>query len=388
MRVLFVNGADAAMQAHGGGDAIIMREMARCMRTMGVDVVIAESSTTDWRGFDLLHLFNVEMGTSALRVFRHLKLSGLPLVVSPIYWDQWEFYYGATVVEEAYGRMPPHQRGNILGQLAMRNVVLNGRGYAATTPFTEQAVAEKREIVAGADMVLVSGQTEAACLIQTLGLEFLRWRIAVYGVAPELFESAPRRRRQEPYVLFTGRWLDPKKNVLLMSEALGRLSYPLVIIGDDQPPQREEMVRAHLPAGTQVLGRMSQADLVPWYFGARVHCLPSWYEIPGIVSIEAAATGRCQVVCSARGSQVDYFGHAAYYCDPFNVASIRASLAAAWEAYDQDLAQRKGLRERVLREFTWRRGAEQTLEAYHETLARRLGRPARRVVPRTRASAR
>lgn len=373
MKVLFVNGADSAIQAAGGGDAVIMRETAACLRQLGVDVEIAAESLPALAGFDLVHLFNVEMSSSAVQKFRVLGDSGKPLVVSPIFWDQWEFLYGGTIVEHAFGpRADPGRLQETLDALAVRNVVLDGRGYATLTPFTEASLREKREVVAGADLILVSGPTEAMCIQHSLGLTRFGWRQAVYGFHRVHYEIPGTVPYEDPFVLFTGRWLDPKKNVLLLAEAIRDLGYPLVIIGDNQPPQREAMVRDRLPKNTRLLGRMTPAELAPWYFSARVHCLPSWYEIPGIVSIEAAAAG-CQVVCSNRGSQVDYFGDLARYVDPFSVASIREGLRDAWEGYEAERGRRARLRRRALELFTWQRAAEQTLAAYRDVLAARAG---------------
>jgi len=392
MKVLFVNGADSALQAAGGGDAIIMRETAACLRELGVDVAIAEQDLPNCRGFDVVHLFNVEMAPSALQKFRHLKASGKPLVVSPIFWDQWEFLYGGTIVEATFGRgWGEDQIRETLDALAVRNVNLDGRGYATLTPFSEAAPRQKREVVAGADMVLVSGPTEAMCLQQSLGLTSFKWRQAVYGIYPEHYEQLDISDGERKYVLFTGRWLDPKKNVLLLAEALRPLGYPLVIIGDNQPPEREAMVRARLPENTLILNRLTPAELAHWYSAARVHCLPSWYEIPGIVSIEAAAAA-APVVCSNRGSQVDYFGDFARYVDPFSVESIRTALKDAWENLEADEGRRYYLRGRAMAEFTWPRAAKQTLAAYREVLAARgrsRGRgDSRRASARTDASPR
>lgn len=374
MRALYVNGADSAIQAGGGGDSVQMRETAACLRQLGVEVELATEDYPSCAGFDVLHLFNVEMSSSAVAKFRYLKSSGLPILVSPIFWDQWEFTYGGTIVEAAFGPQgDPEQQQQILDALAVRNVRLGDRWYATLTPLWEPSLHEKREVVAGADMILVSGQTEAMCIQHSLGLTGFRWREAVCGIHREHYETPRSADFDQPFVLFTGRWLDPKKNVLLLAEAMRELGYPLVVIGDNQPPQREAMVRARLPKGTEYIGRVSPERLAPWYFSARVHVLPSWYEIPGIVSIEAAAAGT-QVVCSNRGSQVDYFGPLARYVDPFSVASIREGLRDAWESYDADRGRRTRLRRRALSLFTWQRAARQTLAAYREVLGGR-GQP-------------
>ncbi len=82
------------------------------------------------------------------------------------------------------------------------------------------------------------------------------------------------------------------------------------------------------------------------------------------MSLEAAATGT-RVVTTDRGSTREYFGDGATYLDPASPASMR-------EAVDRALAHAKepALRERVLREYTWQRAGEQTLDAYRGAAAR------------------
>ena len=53
------------------------------------------------------------------------------------------------------------------------------------------------------------------------------------------------------------------------------------------------------------------------------------------------------------------FGFGAVVCDPEKPASLRRSVQEAWAA-----PQSPDLRDRILRKFTWRRAAEETLRGY------------------------
>lgn len=98
------------------------------------------------------------------------------------------------------------------------------------------------------------------------------------------------------------------------------------------------------------------------YAAARVHALVSWYDTPGLVSLEAALAG-CKLVSTNRGSAVEYFGELAYYCDPGNLNSVCEAIYKAWSAPKNNL-----LKERVLQNFTWEKAARQTIEAYKRVL--------------------
>jgi glycosyltransferase involved in cell wall biosynthesis len=108
---------------------------------------------------------------------------------------------------------------------------------------------------------------------------------------------------------------------------------------------------------------VSEDDLIPVYQNARVHVLASWFETPGLVSLEAALAG-CAVVTTDRGSPREYFGDLARYCRPDSIGSIRCAVEQAWEE-----GPTPGLREHVLNNFTWETVAKRTLDAYQLALS-------------------
>ncbi|MGI5865864.1 MAG: glycosyltransferase, partial [Myxococcales bacterium] len=171
-------------------------------------------------------------------------------------------------------------------------------------------------------------------------------------------------RLPERYVLCAGR-IEPRKNQLALVEALADFHTPLVLVGDPGPMHGAYFRRLQRAAGplTVLLPAHPREELFSLYAGAEAHVAPAWYETPGLVSLEAAAAG-ARVVTTDRGSTREYFGKEAFYLDPGDKRSIR-------EAVEKALAAPKteALRDRVLREFTWRRAAEQTLDAYERALA-------------------
>jgi tetratricopeptide (TPR) repeat protein len=99
------------------------------------------------------------------------------------------------------------------------------------------------------------------------------------------------------------------------------------------------------------------------YAAARVHALPSWYELPGLVSLEAAYNG-CNVVVTDNGTARDYLGNDAFYCNPGDEQSI---CQAVMEAYASDVPST--LRERVM-SHTWDGVGAATLRVYEAVLGR------------------
>jgi glycosyltransferase involved in cell wall biosynthesis len=105
------------------------------------------------------------------------------------------------------------------------------------------------------------------------------------------------------------------------------------------------------------------------YAAARVHALPSWGEICGLVNLEAAACGAA-VVTGTQGYELEYLTDLADYCDPSDVNSIQTTVQTAWDRYPRDVARREKLRVRVRDRFTWEASARATFEAYCRVLAR------------------
>jgi len=100
------------------------------------------------------------------------------------------------------------------------------------------------------------------------------------------------------------------------------------------------------------------------FAAAKVHCLPSWYELPGLVTLEAARYG-CAVVASSWGGIPDYLGDTCYYCQPDDHRSIRAAILTAYEK-----GRPAGLQQRA-EQFTWEKSADITLAQYADVIARR-----------------
>ena len=152
-----------------------------------------------------------------------------------------------------------------------------------------------------------------------------------------------------------------RKNQLRLIRAADALGLPLVLIGSEEA-RYAQRCRAAASSRVHFLGELDGADLRNAYAAARTHALVSFYETPGLASLEAAISGNT-IVASDRGSPREYFGDHAYYCDPVDGGSIEAALSQAWNATPDP-----ALREQVLRDYTWRKTAEATLRGYRRAI--------------------
>jgi tetratricopeptide (TPR) repeat protein len=169
------------------------------------------------------------------------------------------------------------------------------------------------------------------------------------------------------FILCVGR-LESRKNQLMLQLALENSTLPVVFAsgGFTYQPEYANAVRNFKRAGkTLVLERLSSDMLLSAYAAARVHALPSWYELPGLVSLEAAHKG-CNIVAADTGTTRDYLGEGAFYCKPGDVDSIRnAVLAAYYSPVCHDLSEH-------VRAFTWEEATRKTIHVYEQVLRRTL----------------
>jgi glycosyltransferase involved in cell wall biosynthesis len=208
----------------------------------------------------------------------------------------------------------------------------------------------------------------------------LRVSVLPLGVAPEFFTATPER--------FTARWgtqldgavagrelvvcagfLTALKNQLALLEALRGTGLILVLAGADVPTHRGYARRLRAAAGrgdprVVLTGALTREELASLFAAARVVVQPSWFESAGMACLEAAAAG-ANVVITARGFAREYFGDAAWYCQPDAPESIRAAVLAAWAAPPQN-----ELSERIRRESDWGAAARAAIAAYEEVLRR------------------
>ncbi len=137
-----------------------------------------------------------------------------------------------------------------------------------------------------------------------------------------------------------------------------------MLVGKASPNQKKyfDECRKIAKDNIEFKGYVSQEELYSLYSKAKVHVLPSWFETTGLSSLEAAAMG-CNIVVTDKGDVREYFGDLAYYCEPDSPDSIAVAIQSALQN-----EVNKKLQEKVFKEYTWEKAAEQTLAAYKKVL--------------------
>lgn len=348
-----------------GGDTVQILKTKEFLELHGICVEISTELEPDLTGYDLVHLFNLIRPQEVLTQARNAKRQGKRVALSTIYGLYTEYDRKArTGVARWVSRLLSTGQLEYLKTCAraLKNAEYN-RGtlnYLALGHLRAQ-----REIVRLVDLFLPNSQSE----MERVWEDFPESRPKPYQVVPNavdlgLFRSAaaplaPEVERFRDCVLCVAR-IEGRKNQLNLVRAMRDLPWPLVLIGKAAPNHRAYYDQIEREAGGNVhlLGQVDHALLPQFYQAAKVHCLISWMETPGLSSLEAAAMG-CNVVVTEKGDPRDYFGELAYYCEPDSVPSIRDAVVRAHQApVDPALAAL------VQEKYTWQQTAQKTMDGY------------------------
>ncbi len=343
--------------AQRGGDTIVLERTSQGLSELGVNVVVDPTGGVDARGFDLVHLFNFATPTITGPQAQRALEAGVPYVVTTLYEDTPQFHTQSHFV--AIKLIEYARKGQPAGSWDLSYQDLN-----AVTPSGRFQV---DAIALHAAALLPNGQGEARALQRDFPNTRLIAPVALgseVGTAqgPELFEKTYGVR---DFVFCVGR-LESRKNQLMLLKALEDSDLTVVLAAGafSYQPEYEQAVRAFKRKGrTIILGHIDPVMLASAYAACRIHVLPSWYELPGLVSLEAARCNK-NIVVTRTGTTADYVGDTAFYCAPWDSDSVRSAVMAAYYAPPQ-----VGLVEMAHR-YSWSESVKQTLNVYKSVVKR------------------
>lgn len=320
------------------GDSIQLIKTKEYLEKLDLDIKISSDTELDIETYDLIHLFNIMPIEETFRQFQNVKRQRKKFVLSTIYWDPTEFL-------------------TVTGQ----NRTF-GEWWERTMPL-------RREVLKEAVLILPNSKMELEILKNNFGR--LPPALIIPNAADPLFTLAKPDRFFQKYhlqdfLLSVGR-ICRRKNQLMLIRAARELNLTLVLIGpiNDGLYYRECRREA---AGHKVIfiDSLTPLELSSAYAAARIHALVSWYDTPGLVSLEAALAG-CNIVTTDRGSPREYFGNLAYYCDPGKRDSICQAIRDAWHG-----TKDHRLKELVFNNYTWEKAALKTYRAYQSVCSHQL----------------
>lgn len=380
MRVLFVPREDGNRVF--GGDVVQMEATARELRALGVEVEIAPVERALEISYDVVHLWTslhlpdrLERQLDALTPIRDRVRVVLSPIWAPHHTLRWMHAARRWLFESRgdRGALDIENARDILEQIARRSVNITVDGVTLTAWTAHPSTAACRGVLARVDTILPNSWMELAAIFTYLG-DFCDHAIVPNAVDATLFAAGdpaavPEELRAAPFALMSARF-DARKQQDFVLLALKHTEYPLVFVGDATDPEifaRFRDLGARRKAPVYYYPAIPQQQLRHLYAAARVHLLPSLFESPGLSSLEALLADAAIVVGNL-GFESEYFGEAAYYCDPCDAWSILRATQRAWNRYDDDAPPRARARTRIVEEFTWVAAAKATRRAYERAL--------------------
>ncbi len=361
--------------SHPRGDTFHMVNLAEHLKKMGVEVDISTSLEVDLDKYDIVHVFNLRRPQDIYLQVLNAKRNKKPLVLTPIYvsWEEFEkraslglrrvlaknLSYGTVEYLKIFGRVVKSREFH-KGVLRVLT-----KGYSILL----------KEIVESIDIFFPNSLSEMEKVSEDFNLSDPPFVLVFNGIDCSVFSfervkiDEKIKRKIKDSVLCVSS-ISGNKNQLNLVKAMKGLPYKLFLIGDVSPNHRGYFKKILREMGDNVeyLGKVSHEELPQYYKAARVHVLPSWFETTGLVSLEAAAM-KCNVVITDKGYQRDYFKDYAFYCKPDNVDSIRNAIVKAYNSpFNEEF------RNYIIKNFTWEKAAEKTLEGYEKVLKKKNGK--------------
>lgn len=348
-----------------GGDTIQVVKTAEALRNAGCQVDISSDLEPDLTGYDLVHLFNLIRPQEVYLQALNAKRQGKPVALSTIFVDYSEYdRKGRKGIARVLANLPTPGQLEYLKILAraVKNRECN-KGTRGLLCYGYHYLQKK--IVEMTDVFLPNSPSEMKRVLRDFPeCDPQRFVVVPNAVDLNLFDAnkaaTPSEfERFEGCVLCVAR-IEGLKCQLNLVRAMRELPWQLVLVGKPAPNHVgyfEQVIREAGP-NVHIIGQIDHEKLPGLYKAAKVHCLVSWMETTGLSSLEAGVMG-CNLVITAKGDTIDYFGNHAYYCEPDSVDSIREAIAKAYET-PTDLT----LQTLIRREYIWQVTAERTLEGY------------------------
>lgn len=358
MRIAFI--ARATLYTTPGGDTKQIDFTAHYLRELGVEVdIFPTDKPVDYVKYDLLHFFNIIRPADILG---HIEKSGKPYVVSTIFLDYGEYEKKARGgVMKWMNKIFSEDQIEYIKAIARR--FKNGEKIGSSKYLVWGHRKSIQHVAKHAGILLPNSESEYRRFAKKYNLEHA-YRVVPNGIDEKVAKQVSKRNpKYEDSILCVAR-IEGRKNQLNLIRALNNTEYRVQIHGKPSPNNVGyfEQCKKEAASNIHFSNWLTEEELYEMYHSAKVHILPSYFETTGLSSLEAAVMG-CNIVVTDKGDTEDYFHSDAWYCEPDDLQSIKAAVDAAFKA-----PYNPAFRERILREYTWNRAAEETLTAYKQVL--------------------
>ena len=338
-----------------GGDTIQVLQTAANLARHNISIEIKlTNEKIIYEQYDLLHFFNI---TRPADILFHIRKSGKPFVISPIFVDYSEYdkFYrkGITGIIFRFLSADGIEYMKTMSRWILRKDTLMSIEYAWKGQRSSVI-----KILKKARILLPNSHSEYSRLFQRYNYK-PEYAVIPNGIDEGLF-TFDLALVKDPLLVICVARIEGIKNQLNLIRALNNTKFNLAIIGAAAPNQMYyyRSCRDLAADNIRFIDHLPQEELVSYYQKASVHVLPSWFETTGLSSLEAAAMG-CNIVITDKGDTTEYFGTNAIYCDPISPENIYIAVEKAAALPLNDSLQKK-----ILTHYTWDQATIRTIEAY------------------------
>ena len=352
-----------------GGDTIQIQKTAEALRGLNIKVKTSPRLDDDLTDYNIVHLFNLGRVMETYLQCQNARKQNKPIALSTIYWNMDEYNTKGidSLILKAFHIFIKNEK---LKLQIHRIKYLFCRKKLSLIDKTRLKIGYKdqqRFVIQNSDVLLPNSEMEMEVIRKDFSLN-KKYKVAVNAVDKKFYYASPEvfLENYGKYGLINNNFIlcvsriEDRKNILNFIKAVNDIGIKTIIIGKSSPSQKNYYIKCKNIANQNIvfLDHIAHDDLPSAYAAAKVHVLPSWYETPGLSSLEAGLSG-CNIVSTDRGSTKEYFKDFAEYCNPSSIDSIKKAVIKAFHKPKDDR-----LKIYILKNYTWDRTAEETLEAY------------------------
>jgi glycosyltransferase involved in cell wall biosynthesis len=320
LKILFLNRKD--IFENPDTDTSVMEQTRINLEGRGHKVTVCAGYPDEVSQYDIVHGFNSAYSVYTDAFVERAVHEGIPFVVTALQDDFPRYMNKAIMTYRLFEKYIDMGQPDNFFDKQYEMVRKQDPAQFLTSPLA----------LSHAAAVLVSGNEEAAVIKKYF--PSARIKVGPVGhffkkmtVDPQLFIN---KYKINDFVLCVSPF-ELKKNQLMLLKALENDNIPVVFVGEGGKYNISyiQLCKSFKrKAQTLFVDSLSEEMLSSAFAAAKVHCLPSWYELPGIVTVKAASYG-CQVVQSSWGTINDYCRDRIITCEPDDYHSIRNAVLEA-----------------------------------------------------------
>ncbi|MCX8010668.1 MAG: glycosyltransferase, partial [Ignavibacteria bacterium] len=361
-KILFVVRND--LDTKPGGDTVQIHQTKKELEKLGFVIDYLQTSEngnqkhySKLHSSDLVHFFNLPLAHQYFDLVEYCKLNSIPFVLSTIFWDMRDFERQSRSV--SLNKKLILKLAALFPSEAMRKIFNHKIKSLAHNRFYFNFL---KKTLSYFDLILPNSFAEAECINNTFNVK-ANFHVVRNGARVCDKEVTPSFSIPQKFLLCVGR-IEYRKNQLNLIKALKGVDIPLLLVGDvnsselaywSQCKKEAKKINVELH---QIPNQPIEV-LTHFYSRAIVHVQPSWFETPGLSSLEASAVG-CPIVCTEIGCAKEYFQDYAEYCNPADIDTIRSAILCAINKPKS----KEQIKNFILNNYTWELAAQETAQAY------------------------